>query len=237
MTGRIDVLEQIRTLIVSNAIAPGERVNIDQLSRRLGVSQTPVREALQHLEGDRLVVRDKNRGYTTTALLDERGLANMFEVRLLIEPWTASTVAVDRVGNPGRRMADEIEAYLAAQADAQNPRAELVAHDVRFHEIMLAAVDNPFLLDAYRSLHAHLHVFRLYPQDFDGTATVGEHVAIATAIAECRPRDAADAMRAHLGSALERFRSGMSGTAGAAGGAGLGFTTSVLGAVAPAAGG
>ena len=65
-----DVYASMRASILKGEIAPGARINIDAVSRSLGVSQTPVREVLQRLEGDNLVVYSPGRGYSTTPLLD-----------------------------------------------------------------------------------------------------------------------------------------------------------------------
>lgn len=205
------VYERIRAMILSNAIAPGEKLNIDQLARQLGVSQTPVREAVQRLEGDQLVVARQPRGYATTQLLDEAGLRHMFEVRLLLEPWCARAAAVDRANNPGAAMLRELERFAGeVQGD---PRHLMSAHDSRFHELILGAVGNPFLTNAFRQMHPHLHLFRLYPADIDGEHTVAEHGRIARAIAAAEPEEAERAMRAHLLNAMERFSAGVDGGA------------------------
>lgn len=205
------VYERIRTMILGNEIAPGEKLNIDQLARQLGVSQTPVREAMQRLEGDQLVVARRPRGYATTQLLDEAGLRHMFEVRLLLEPWCARAAAVDRAANPGAAMLREIDRF-AGEVEGE-PRQLMSAHDSRFHELVLSAVDNPFLTSAFRQMHPHLHLFRLYPADIDGEHTIGEHQRIARAIAAADPDEAERAMRAHLLNALERFSVGVAGSA------------------------
>ena len=63
-----DVYTAMRASILDGGIAPGTRINIDAVARSLGVSQTPVREVLQRLEGDNLVVYNPGRGYSTTPL-------------------------------------------------------------------------------------------------------------------------------------------------------------------------
>ena len=63
-----DVYASMRASILEGEIAPGTRINIDAVARSLGVSQTPVREVLQRLEGDNLVVYNPGRGYSTTPL-------------------------------------------------------------------------------------------------------------------------------------------------------------------------
>ncbi|RJN33158.1 GntR family transcriptional regulator [Nesterenkonia natronophila] len=202
--------DRIKAMILSKAIPPDTKLNIDKLARELGVSQTPVREALQRLEGDKLVVGKKPRGLWTTPLLGERELRDLIEVRLLMEPWSARSVAHDRATNPGREMLTEIDRFVAL-GELRNEGYALASHDVAFHDMIFNAVGNSFLHDAFRQLHAHLHLFRLYPADLNGAHTIEEHRAIAEAIRRADPHAAEEAMRAHLFAALDRFSAGLRG--------------------------
>ena len=87
------VHEAIKALIMDQTIEPGARVSIDGLARRLGVSPTPVREALARLESAELVVKEPLRGYRTTPLLNRAELDDLYQFRLLIEPWAAARAA------------------------------------------------------------------------------------------------------------------------------------------------
>lgn len=208
--GGLTVYERVKSLILTQRIAPDTKVNIDRLARGLGVSQTPVREAVQRLEGDGLVhARRKPRGYWTTPLLDEVDLHHLFEVRLLIEPWTTRTAAADRAVNPGRALLAEIDRF-AAGSPHMDPAYHLTSHDTAFHDVILRTAGNRFLTDAYRQLHAHLHLFRLYPADLDGSATLEEHRRIADAVIACDAEAAEAAMRTHLMAAMHRFSAGFS---------------------------
>ncbi|TLQ01071.1 GntR family transcriptional regulator [Nesterenkonia salmonea] len=202
--------DRIKAMILSKAIPPDTKLNIDKLARELGVSQTPVREALQRLEGDKLVVGKKPRGLWTSPLLDEGQLRELIEVRLLLEPWSASAAANDRASNPGREMLAEIDRFVALN-ERKNEGYALASHDVAFHDMIFYAVGNSFLHNAFRQLHAHLHLFRLYPADLDGTHTIEEHKVIAEAISRADPHAAEEAMRAHLFAAMDRFSLGVRG--------------------------
>lgn len=202
--------DRIKAMILSSVIPPDTKLNIDQLSRELGVSQTPVREALQRLEGAKLVVSKRPRGLWTTPLLRPEELADLMEVRLLLEPWAARTVAADRASNPGRQMLDEVERFLAAE-DADRDGYGRAQHDQLFHELIFRAVRNDFLRGSYAQLHAHLHLFRLNPVDTGAGHTLSEHRAIAEAIRTADPDAAETAMRAHLTGALARFSTGLDG--------------------------
>ena len=130
------VYAALRMPIVDGAIAPGTRINIDAVARDLGVSQTPVREALQRLEADDLLMYTPGRGYRTTPMLDLAGLRSVFEFRLLVEPWAARTAASDRLANPAADLDEEISSFekaAASQGDVRQqmlePRHPLPRHD------------------------------------------------------------------------------------------------------------
>lgn len=211
-----EVYTLLRAAILSGEIAPDSRINIEAISRTFGVSQTPVREALQRLEGDNLIVYAPGRGYSTTALLDLQGLRDLFEFRLLIEPWAARAVAVDRLSNPGIQLLQEVERFLETSAPDQDLRQEMVAHDARFHELILTATGNPVIGQAYAQTHCHLHIFRLYPQDLDRAATVDEHRRIADAVAGADPEMAEQAMADHIKNSFGRFSQAFGAGAGSA---------------------
>ncbi|WP_269048413.1 GntR family transcriptional regulator [Paenarthrobacter sp. Z7-10] len=186
-------------------MAPGTRINIDAVSRRLGVSQTPVREALQRLEGDNLLVYSPGRGYSTTPLLDVAELRSLFEFRLLIEPWAARSAAVDRLSNPSAALETELKALEGRIGSLGTARQDLVAHDARFHGMILASAGNQVVQQAFSKTHCHLHLFRLYPADVEGRITLSEHRSVRDAIEASDPAAAEEAMRAHIRNSYHRF--------------------------------
>lgn len=200
-----DVYASMRASILKGEIAPGTRINIDAVSRSMGVSQTPVREVLQRLEGDNLVVYSPGRGYSTTPLLDLAALRSLFEFRLLVEPWAARSAAVDRLANPGAALEKELSDFRETMKTSGDLRQDLVSHDTRFHDTILAAAGNPVVRHAFAQTHCHLHTFRLYPADIDGTITVAEHSAVREAIRACLPARAEEAMAEHIRNSFTRF--------------------------------
>ncbi|MFC7404209.1 GntR family transcriptional regulator [Georgenia alba] len=208
-----EVYDHLRLHIVENRIPPGERLNIDALARQLGVSQTPVREAVRRLEGDKLLVNESGRGYRTTPLLDLAGLRNLFEFRLLVDVWAARSVAVNRLANPAPAMRAEIDRFEDLLPTTSDIPRELVGHDTRFHGLILDALGNDVVRDAYEQTHAHLHTFRLYAADTDGSVTLTEHRGIFQAVEACDPDAAEAAMRVHLTAAYARFAEAFDDTA------------------------
>ena len=88
-----EVYRRIRADIMSLKLPPETRVSVDNLARELGVSQTPIREALSMLEANGLVSKRHFAGYATSPRMDRAQLDELFEFRLLIEPHAARKAA------------------------------------------------------------------------------------------------------------------------------------------------
>lgn len=201
-----EVYEALRRKILDHTIPPATKVNIHHLSREFGVSPTPVREALRLLQGDNLLVATSNKGYATTEVLDLQGVRDLFEFRLLIEPWAARTAASNRLNNPARILDDEL-AHFDAGGDSL--RHALIAHDSRFHRAILESTENQTVIQSFEQSHCHLHLFRMYGHSWDWRTTIKEHESIAGAIRAADPAKAEDMMRSHLQSAYMRFFNAM----------------------------
>src|SRR5262249_51966622 len=75
----------LKERIMDQSTPPGTRLSIETLAAELGVSATPVREALTRLAAERLLVVEPFKGYTTRPLLNQRELSELLDVRLLLE--------------------------------------------------------------------------------------------------------------------------------------------------------
>ena len=200
------VYESLRRKILDHTIPPATKVNIHHLSQEFGVSPTPVREALRLLQGDNLLVATSNKGYATTDILDQQGVRDLFEFRLLIEPWAAGAAASNRLGNPARTLRQELDDFHAAP---DNMQQSLISHDNRFHTAILTSAGNDVVLTAFEQSHCHLHLFRMYTDNWDWRSTITEHEIIAQAIRDADPASAETSMREHLHAAYRRFAEAM----------------------------
>lgn len=202
-----DVHEAIKVLIMDHAIEPGARVSIDGLARQLGVSPTPVREALARLESEELVVKEPLRGYRTTPLLDREQLADLYSFRMLIEPWAAARAAERADADGHRRIREEMASCEAPSEGSYEAYKALALHDTRFHVLVAELSGSRQVRLAFERTHCHLHVFRLYYDRGIGVKTLDEHRAIADAVLTGDSRTAEAAMRTHLEAAYrERLR-------------------------------
>lgn len=193
-------------MILDHTAAPSTRINIHQIARSFGVSQTPVREALRLLQGDNLLVAISNKGYATTPVLDSKGVQSLFELRLLVEPWAARIAASNRLSNPAAQLQAEIDAF---QIGSDSVQYAMISHDSRFHGAILRSTENPIVIQAFEQAHCHLHLFRMIRSDWDWSASLAQHLVIKQAIAAQDPDAAEEAMRAHLHSAYQGFMKSM----------------------------
>jgi DNA-binding GntR family transcriptional regulator len=202
-----DVYEAVKALVMDHVIAPGARVSIDGLARQLGVSQTPIREALARLESDGLVTKEPLRGYSATPLLTRSEVDDLFQFRLLIEPWAAARAAENATRDDHARIAAEIASCPEAPpSDAYEAYKALAAHDHRFHTLLAVLAGNRQLRVALERTHCHLHIFRLYSAGGGGSQTLAEHQRIAAAVTRGSASSAEQAMREHLECARDRLR-------------------------------
>lgn len=87
-----EIYEKLKERIINLEIEPGTPLTESALVKSLGVSRTPIREALHMLERDQLVERSHNKGYTVRGI-SEQDMNEIFEVRIVLESWLAAKAA------------------------------------------------------------------------------------------------------------------------------------------------
>ena len=201
-----EVFQIIRADIMALRIPPDSRISIDRLARELGVSQTPIREALSMLEAIGLVARRLYSGYWCAPQLLRSQIDDLFAVRLLLEPYAARTAA--------ERMSDADMIALARQVETMEPANDALNYDdyadrdAELHDIIARGSGNAIIHDALGRLHSHLHIFRLKSSSEVTTEASREHAAIVEALAR-RDGDAAEAaMQMHLRHSYQRLING-----------------------------
>ncbi|MEF2279486.1 GntR family transcriptional regulator [Deinococcus sp. YIM 134068] len=132
------VRERLRSAILSGDLTPGSRLSVPGLARQLGVSRSPVREAVLLLVGEGLAVEHSRRG-VEVARLDVPGLLELYSLRAAVEG-LAACLAAERMGGPDlAALRGVLDAQgAAAVADTRSFR-EL---DARFHQIIVQTCGN-----------------------------------------------------------------------------------------------
>ncbi len=192
---------RLRGLILDRVIKPESWMRIDVLARDLGVSQTPIREALARLESDGLVAKQDNGRYRTEPLLTKASFDQLYDVRLQLEPFAAGEAAkrikpeqVERLKEADRAMRDAPTGGVSSQF------SEFTAGNAAFHEIIARAAANRFLFDAIDRLHSHYRLAHLYLHHgiVDAVPAIREHAGIVQGIVAGDVPRSAKLMRAHI---------------------------------------
>lgn len=195
------VYEDVRGLIVLGTYPAGQAVTEQELCDRLGVSRTPVREALRRLEGDGLV-RPARRGVTVIEL-DSKALLDDYRVRAALEGLTAELAASrQRAGELAPAELTRLE-KLAAEADRATRKGDFAAgvrHNRAFHGYIATLADNPPAVEALDRIWDRIIIStRASLTAPIRTGQVDEeHRHLVAAIADGRPEDSAFLARQHV---------------------------------------
>lgn len=210
-SGARSVYDVLRTQIIDGALAPDARLTEPVLAGRLGVSRTPVREALRQLEAEGLVVQQPTGG-VRVAPLDAAQARRVYELRLRLEGLVARRAAENvRAGEA----ADDDTARLVRLVDVMDAVRdhddEVLRVGAEFHALVERLAADPLCAALLRQIRGHVDRYRaLAARERVGTtAHVEEHRAVAVAVAAGDPDAAEDAMRAHLGSSADHAARGL----------------------------
>lgn len=185
------VFNTLRQAILRGELKPGERLMEIALSNRLGVSRTPVREAIRMLEQEGLVIMVPRKG-AQVAQITERDLTDVLEVRLGLEE-LAVRFACERITD------EELEELKQALRGFEKSMDEadlgvLAEADVKFHEIIYRATHNERLVQIINNIREQMYRYRIeYLKDVESRKMlVEEHYAIWEAL---KRRDKESAVR------------------------------------------
>ncbi len=194
-----DAYTLILEAIEGGTYRPGDRLVESELADRLGVSRTPVREALQRLETQSMLTRDGRS--LIVASLDHNQLAELYVVRAELEGLAARLAAKHATEEEVRVLKDMIEEDRAHLGD---PEA-LSRANRRFHKQIHLASHNRFLVQQIGLVHRSMALLATtsLAAEGRGEAALAEHEAIVTAIAAGDEAAAQAALRAHISRAFE----------------------------------
>ena len=193
----------IRERITSGSLPRGARVHQEDLAEELGVSRTPVREALRRLAAEGLVEMRTNRG-ARVADIDQGGMRGAYDARLVVEPGAARLAAARRLAEPLARM----RAAVAAQRRSLRSVERSFEANREFHLALVAASGNDYLLQLVERLWVARIGATIYERQVETqermALDVREHEQILEAIEAGDGRRAESLTRRHLADAMKR---------------------------------
>nr|WP_272871027.1 GntR family transcriptional regulator [Ruegeria lacuscaerulensis] len=193
------VYAQLRSMAASFAFKPGERINESALSRDLGASRTPLREALNRLVAEGFVDFHAGRGFFCRALTDER-ITHLYQARMAIECETARQAALRAESDA----LDDINASLDSTADEYATCSDplrLLELDEAFHMNLARLADNPELTRLLTTIYDKIRFVRaadLRSLQAAGRTTTERHRIILDLVRNGDAEGAAKAMRQHI---------------------------------------
>ncbi|MDD2443676.1 MAG: GntR family transcriptional regulator [Desulfotomaculaceae bacterium] len=197
------VFESLREAIIQGKLRPGERLMEIQLAEEMGVSRTPVREAIRKLELEGFVVMAPRKG-AYVSNVSVKDIVDVFEVRSALEGLAAG-LAAERITSEEM---DQLEVTLVKiSAICQEDIDAIVEGDASFHEIIYRASRNERLTQIITQLQEQIRRFRMTSLSRPGRSKIvlGEHKKIVEAISDRNVDLAQTLAREHIENAEQNF--------------------------------
>ena len=191
------VFNTLRRAILKGELKPGERLMEITLADKLGVSRTPIREAIRKLELEGLVVMAPRKG-AKVASITERDLNDVLEVRKGMEV-LAISLACKRITGEELEKLETIEQSFQKLIESGN-LTELAEMDVKFHDTIYQATNNQRLVQLLNNMREQMYRYRMeYLKDIAVRRTLAEeHKAICRALRERDEQQAEQYVSIHI---------------------------------------
>lgn len=194
-----EVYEQLKQDIASFSLVPGDRFTENEISERLGVSRTPIRQALFRLQQEGYVEVLFRSGWRVLPF-DFDQFEQLYDLRMVLE-----TTAVHRICADGRRadqalLAQPAAVWLVPAAERSGDAAQVSRWDEEFHCALVAAAGNAEMARVHRDVTDRIRIIRRldFTKQVRIDATYDEHARILKALQRKRGDQAAMLLRAHI---------------------------------------
>ena len=196
------VFNTLRRAILRGELKPGERLMEIQLANKLGVSRTPIREAIRKLELEGLVHMVPRKG-AEVAEITEKNLRDVLEVRCVLEE-LAVRLACQRITEEGLEKLKKAAQAFHASLDSDDI-TQIAQADVEFHDVIYEATDNRKLVQLLNNLREQMYRYRieyLKKKDFY-PKLLKEHHQVIEAIEEKDEEKATQITGLHINNQVE----------------------------------
>lgn len=191
------VFNTLREAILKGELKPGERLMELQLAAKLGVSRTPIREAIRMLEQEGLAVTIPRKG-AEVAKMTEKDMEDVLQIREALDE-LAAKIACEQISE------EQLEELVATMHEFEESTKtdnvkKIAEADVKFHDIIYQSTGNPKLVNMVNNLREQMYRYRVeylkreeaYPQ------LIAEHAAIIEYISKGEKKAATDVMCKHI---------------------------------------
>ena len=205
---RDDVYQNLKSWIVQGTLEPEEKLRDIDLANQLGVSRTPVREALRRLEDEGLVETKQN-AWTRVSKVDVSLASRIYPILRLLEP-LALELAVPQFSSKDFKRLRVLNTAIKKALDAGDGKTAAL-HDTDFHEVFIARCGNPELIQVIRNLktnHIRLEI-AYWRGGKNALESVNEHERLIAALERQDLKAAKLALEQNFVRALTRISSGV----------------------------
>ncbi|PKM94826.1 MAG: GntR family transcriptional regulator [Firmicutes bacterium HGW-Firmicutes-1] len=191
------VFNTLREAILKGELVPGERLMEKTLSDRMGVSRTPIREAIRKLELEGLVLMVPRKG-AEVAKITEKDITDLLEVRATLEA-LAARLACERMSEESIEKLIGLKNEFARAAKKKDVEL-IIKKDIEFHDAIFAATGNEKLIQIVSNLREQIYRFRVkYIQQMpDYQVLVNEHEEIVDSIINHNKQKAEEIVIRHI---------------------------------------
>lgn len=192
--------QAVYDLIASGTLAPGDRLRETDLAKRIGLSRTPVREAIRRLEAEGIVSHMPRVGAVVKNLTQQE-IVELYEMRIMLETAAASMAAKHASLSETRTL----EALNSQMLDATEEPSRVAELNRQFHTCIVNAARNRYLANSYHNLANVLVVLGHTTLDTPDRvkSVVNQHQAIIDALIKGDSQEAKDVMAVHMETSLD----------------------------------
>jgi len=197
-----EVATDIKRAIVNGMIKPGEKINETQIARDMGISRSPVREALHMLKKEGVVVSIPYKG-TFVNLLGKKDLEDMYTIRGLLEAYAIEKVIENKNEKILRCLRKNVEDI---EKDVEKKQLkDLVSKDIEFHRNVCIFSGNKKLIDIWDGFQTQIEVLINLESGFYERFQLlaVEHRELLSLIIEGKVKQAQEKIKAHILQALD----------------------------------
>lgn len=199
------VFNTLREAILKGELKPGERLMELQLAAKLGVSRTPIREAIRMLEQEGLAVTMPRKG-AEVARMTEKDMEDVLQIRAALDE-LAVQIAVEKITEEQLEILEE--ARIAFEQSIQTGNVKKIAQaDVKFHDAIYQATDNAKLVTMLNNLREQMYRYRVeYLKEKKTYPTLlEEHKAIVEGLRKRDRKQVSECMRDHVRNQAEAVK-------------------------------
>ncbi|MDD6742588.1 GntR family transcriptional regulator [Roseburia sp. MUC/MUC-530-WT-4D] len=191
------VFNTLREAILKGELKPGERLMELQLAAKLGVSRTPIREAIRMLEQEGLAVTIPRKG-AEVARMTEKDMEDVLEIREALDE-LAAKIACTRMTEDQLKQLEMIKETFVESTRSHDVK-RIAEADVSFHDVIYEATGNPKLVSMLNNLREQIYRYRVeyLKEEKNYPTLIGEHEAIVEALYARNQDEVVRAMHTHI---------------------------------------